>query len=550
MKKIFEPKLITVFQEGYSLALFWKDLTAGIIIGILAFPMSIAFAVASDVRPEQGLITAIIAGFLISALGGSRVQIGGPTGAFIVIILGVVHVYGYEGLALATLLAGGILVVMGLVRLGDVIKFIPYPVTVGFTSGIALIIFTSQIRYFFGFDITPPEQFIDQWCLYFSQVANINPWSVILGMMTIAIMTFWPKSKLFIPASLVAIVVTTLAVMIFHLPVATIGSRFGEIGHQLEPLRVPRASWDMIKQIFPSALTIALLAGIESLLSAVVADGMTGRRHRSNTELIAQGVANIASSLFGGIPATGAIARTATNIKLGGKTPIAGIIHAFTLLLVFFFFAPLVKLIPMASLSGILIVISYHMSEWRLFAKLFRSPKSDILVLLTTFLLTVFVNLTTAIEVGIIMAAFLFMRRMIEVTQISSLTDDEDSQDQAASYKNIVPSGVEIYEIYGPFFFGAADKFRETMRGLEKSPDVLILRMRHVPAMDATGLRALEDVFDKCSRDHVIIILAGVQSQPLELLKANGLTEKIGVKNICGSIEEAIERSRELQSGG
>ncbi|HLF18783.1 MAG TPA: sulfate permease [Candidatus Omnitrophota bacterium] len=549
MERTFEPKLISVLKEGYTPQLLVKDLIAGIIVGIVALPLSIAFAIASGVKPEQGLITAVVAGFLISALSGSRFQIGGPTGAFIVIVYDIVQKYGYDGLAVATVMAGVLLIVMGLARMGDVIKFIPYPVTVGFTSGIALIIFTTQIHDFLGLRLMhTPEHFIDKWLIYLQHLAHVDGAAISLGVVTILLIIYLPRLTHHVPAALVAIILTTVAVNIFHLPVDTIGSRFGAVSNSFTPPRFPSINLDLLMKMSSPALTIALLAGIESLLSAVVADGMTGRRHRSNMELVAQGVANIVSPLWGGIPATGAIARTATNIKLGGATPVAGIIHAATVLFIFLFFAPFAAMIPMATLAGILIMVAYHMSEWKLFAKLLRSPKSDILVLLTTFLLTVLVDLTVAIEVGVVLAAFLFMRRMVAVTQVGfiSASDEEEGGDAMATFRKNIPEGVEVFEINGPFFFGAADKFRDTMRELEEPPQVLILRMRFVPAMDATGLRALEDLIEKCEKDKVRVILSGLQAQPKKVLTVNGLLQRIGKDNICVDIDEALLRSKQV----
>jgi SulP family sulfate permease len=568
-RKKLEPKIVQIFREGYSLKTFTNDLTAGIIVGIVALPLSIAFAIASGVKPEQGLYTAIVAGFLVSVLSGSRVQIGGPTGAFIVIIYGVVQQYGYSGLAVATLMSGVILILMGVAKLGDVIKFIPYPVTVGFTSGIALIIFTSQIRDFFGLTIASvPADFVDKCVAYTKNFHTLNFHAIGLGAATLLIIGFWPKISKRIPGSLIAIIVTTLAVKFLSLPVETIGSRFGEVATSLPAPHLPNISRELIIKMFPVAVTIALLAAIESLLAAVVADGMTGRRHRSNMELIAQGVANIASPLWGGIPATGAIARTATNIKNGGTTPIAGVIHAITLLLILLFFGKWAALIPMATLAGILIVVAFNMSEWHLFVKLLRSPRSDIAVLVTTLLLTVFVDLTVAIEVGVLLAVFLFIRRMVEATQVGYVTDelivnklfgdgidtpsldyggdeDEQSDPNSISQKHI-PLGVEVFEIYGPFFFGAADKFKDTFLQIEKPPKILILRMRHVPVIDATGIRALEDVLEKMKKKGIVAIISGIHDQPLHMLERSGLMEYLDKDNIVHDIDDAISRARQI----
>jgi len=550
-----KPKLITVLKEGYSLNKFVPDLIAGIIVGIVALPLAIAFAIASGVKPEQGLYTAVVAGFIISCLSGSRVQIGGPTGAFIVIVYGIVSKYGYDGLATATLMAGFLLILMGLARFGDVIKFIPYPVTVGFTGGIALIIFASQIRDFGGLKGgAVPAEFIEKIRYYAEHINTLDLHAIGIGLLTLLVIVYWPRVTRRVPGSFVAIILTTLIVQIFHLPVETIGSRFGGVPNTLPMPHLPNISLDLITKMSSPALTIAVLAGIESLLSAVVADGMTGNRHRSNMELIAQGAANIVSPIMGGIPATGAIARTATNIKNGGRTPFAGIIHALTLLLILVFFGPWASMIPMAALAGILISVAYNMSEWHLFVKIFKCPKSDIIVLLTTFLLTVFVDLTVAIKFGIVLAALLFMRRMAEKTEVryitDSLADEEEDEDDIVDQERIaqkdIPEGVEVFEINGPFFFGAADKFKDTIRGLEKKPKVLILRMRHVPTIDATGLSALENIFGLSRQDGTRIVISGLQPRPLEKIERAGLLKYIEDKNIQPGIDDALDRARQM----
>ncbi|OGX08880.1 MAG: sodium-independent anion transporter [Omnitrophica WOR_2 bacterium GWA2_47_8] len=549
-----KPKLITVLKEGYSIKKFIPDLIAGIIVGIVALPLAIAFAIASGVKPEQGLYTAVVAGFLISCLSGSRVQIGGPTGAFIVIVYGIIQKYGYDGLATATLMAGILLILMGIARFGDIIKYIPYPVTVGFTAGIALIIFAAQIRDFLGLTGgTVPAEFVEKFKYYAKHINTLNVPTLLVGLLTLFIIIYWPKVTRRVPGSFIAIILTTLAVQIFHLPVETIGSRFGGVPNTLPMPHLPHISVELITKLSSPALTIAILAGIESLLSAVVADGMTGNRHRSNMELIAQGVANIASPIMGGIPATGAIARTATNIKNGGRTPFAGIIHAITLLLILVFFGPWASLIPMAALAGILIIVAYNMSEWHLFVKIFRSPARDIVVLLTTFFLTVFVDLTVAIKFGIVLAALLFMRRMADATQVGYVTDslieeadEEDVVDENRISQKDIPEGIEVFEINGPFFFGATDKFKDTIRGLEKKPKVLILRMRHVPTIDATALSALENVFNLSKHDGTQIILSGLQPRPLEKIKRAGLLKYIGEKNIQPNIDQALNRAGQI----
>lgn len=547
------PKLLTVIREGYTGRMFYKDLTAGIIVGIVALPLAIAFAIASGVTPEQGLFTAIIGGFLISALSGSRVQIGGPTGAFIVIIYSIVQQHGYDGLAIATIMAGILLVIMGVAKMGAVIKYIPYPVTVGFTSGIAIIIAVGQLRDVFGLRMdTMPAHFVEKLVEYVKYAGTASPAAAGLGLLTLLIVLAWPRVTNRVPGSLVAIAVTTALVPLFQLDVETIGSRFGAVANTLPAFHVPRVEWSKVPQLVSPAISIALLAGIESLLSAVVADGMTGRRHRSNMELVAQGVANIASPLFGGIPATGAIARTATNIKNGALTPVSGIVHALVLLLIMLFFGTWAALIPLATLAGILIVVAYNMSEWHLFMKLFRSPKSDIAVLLATFLLTVLVDLTVAIQVGVVLAALLFMKRTAEVTQVgyitSMLEDEEDTSDHDpnAIRRFTVPKGVEVFEVNGPFFFGAADRFKHVLSLIVQKPRVLILRMRTVQSLDATALRALEDVHAQTRREGSILLIAGIHAQPLIAIDRSGLLEQVGVDNVFENVNDALNRARQL----
>ncbi|HEX5132159.1 MAG TPA: sulfate permease [Candidatus Krumholzibacteria bacterium] len=545
-----EPKLVTVLREGYTRRLFAHDLGAGLVVGILALPLALAFAIASGVKPEQGLFTAIVGGLVISLLGGSRVQIGGPTGAFVVIVYGVVAKYGYDGLAAATLIAGVLLVLMGLARLGTVIKFIPYPVTVGFTAGIALIIFSSQLRDFFGLQMgSVPADFLEKWGAYAGAARTINLSAVGVAVGTILVVLHWPRVTARVPSPVVAILATTAAVHLLGLPVETIGSRFGDVPTRLPVPRLPGVDLETIRNVFPAAISIALLAGIESLLSAVVADGMTGRRHRSNTELIAQGVANIASPIFGGIPCTGAIARTATNVKSGGKTPVAGIIHALVLLLIMMAFGRWATLVPMATLAGFLVVIAYRMSEWRLMAKIFRSTRSDTLVMVTTFLLTVLVDLTVAIQVGVVLASFLFMRRMADVAQtqyLGDLVSEDEDEDAVSGSRRRVPDGVAVFEIFGPFFFGAADKFKSTLNRVDKKPRVLILRMRHVLTIDATGLHALEDVFEKATRDGTTLVLSGVHVRVLAVLRQSGFAARLGEDNLASSFDGALARAEKL----
>jgi SulP family sulfate permease len=544
------PKLVTTLRD-YTRAQFAADLTAGVIVGIVALPLAIAFAIASGLSPERGLYTAIVAGFLISALGGSRVQIGGPTGAFVVIVAGVVQQHGVDGLLVATLMAGAILVVMGLVRLGGAIKFIPYPVTIGFTSGIALIIFSSQVKDLLGLDMgAVPAPFVAKWDAYVHAFDSVNPWALVVATLTFTIILVWPKLERRVPGPFVALIVTTVAVQILHMPVETIGARFGEIHAGLPRPSLPHVTLSLVASLAGPAFTIALLAAIESLLSAVVADGMIGGRHRSNMELVAQGVANIASPLFGGMPATGAIARTATNVKNGGRTPVAGIAHAVTLLLITLFFGRWAGLVPLATLAAILVVVAFHMSEWRTFASEFRAPKSDVVVLLTTFLLTVLVDLTVAIEVGMVLAAFLFMRRMAEVTNINVLTHefsdpvDDFESDPNAVRRRIVPEGVQIYEITGPFFFGAAEMFKDRVGRIAGKPKVLILRMRHVPAIDSTGLHALREVVRRSEQEGTLVLLSDVHAQPVVALERSGLYDELGEGNIHGNIDDALNRAR------
>ncbi len=539
--KTFEPQLITIMREGYSFSRLSNDILAGLIVGIVALPLSIAFAIASGVKPEQGLITGVIAGFIISALSGSRVQIGGPTGAFIIIIFGIVQQFGYNGLAMATIMAGIMLIIMGFARMGDVIKYIPYPVTVGFTSGIALIIFTTQIPDMLGLHIAKtPAHFIDKWTTYIQQTPSTNIFAMMLGLLTILIILIMPKITQRIPGTIIAIVTTTALVHGLHLPVETIAGRFGEVPNHFPPLQIPTFNMADFSRLIQPAFTIALLAGIESLLSAVVADGMIGTRHRSNMELIAQGVANLFSPIFGGIPATGAIARTATNIKNGGRTPIAGIVHAITLLMLFLFCGKWAGLIPMATLAGILIVVAYNMSEMHLFGKLLKNHNSDVLVLLITFALTILVDLTVAIEVGVVLAALLFMHNMAKMTHIHLIEDDNNGRPH--EYDG-VPEGVEIFEINGPFFFGAADKFRDTIAEIKKIPKVLILQMRHVPAIDATAISALESLVNQAQKDKTTIIFAGVSKRVFKSLKNTDLLDKVGMDNILPDVQLALAQA-------
>ena len=550
---MFRPKLFDTLKN-YTRQQFGKDLLAGLIVGIVALPLAIAFAIASGVSPEKGLFTAVIAGFIISALGGSKVQIGGPTGAFIVIVYGIVQVYGINGLIIATFMAGIMLIIMGFARLGSIIKFIPHPLIVGFTSGIALIIFSSQMKDFFGLQMgTVPADFAAKWQVYFLSFSSFSITASIIAVATVFTIQAWPYITHKVPGSLVAILLTTAVVQVFHLPVETIGSRFGSIHSSFPPLSLPHIDYATIKQLIQPAFTIALLCGIESLLSAVVADSMIGGTHRSNMELIAQGTANIFSALFGGIPATGAIARTATNVKNGGRTPVAGMVHAVVLLIIILFVGKWAALIPMATLAGILVVVAYNMSEWQSFISVVKGPRSDVAVLLITFILTVIVDLTVAIEIGMVLAAFLFMRNMTKSSNVNILTKEmnrEENGDDRESMSNYqIPASVEVFEINGPLFFGAAYKFKDAMKFIEKTPRVLIVRMRRVPIIDATGIRMLEDLHKESGRRGTKLILSEIESEQviLELKKAR-LLFAIGKGNILASFELALKRSRIILS--
>ncbi|MCX6147354.1 MAG: sulfate permease [Candidatus Kapabacteria bacterium] len=546
---MFKPQLVDSIKD-YSKSKFMSDLSAGVIVGIVALPLAIAFGIASGVTPEKGLITAVIAGFIISAFGGSKVQIGGPTGAFIVIVYGIVQQYGVNGLIIATFLAGIMLLIMGFARLGSIIKFFPHPLVVGFTSGIALIIFSSQIKDFLGLQIkTVPADFIEKWVVYFNNFGGINNYSFVITIATVIILIVFPKVSRKIPGSLIALIGSTLVVQYFHLPVETIGSKFGAIPNTIPMPTFPHIDYTTLQKLIQPAFTIALLGGIESLLSAVVADGMIGSTHKSNMELVAQGFANITVSLFGGIPATGAIARTATNVKNGAKTPVAGIIHALTLLLIMLFFGGLASHIPMACLAGILIVVAYNMSEWESFVSILNGPKRDAIVLVVSFLLTVLVDLTVAIEIGMMLSAFIFMERMSKMTSVNLLPRDEnrdEKDDPKALSCYFLPKGIEVFEIEGPFFFGAAAKFKQEMKIIENNPEVLILRMRFVPYIDETGLHVIEEFYHESRKKSIQLILSGVQPQIYKELERAGLINKIGEKNVLTVIDDAIERANEV----
>jgi SulP family sulfate permease len=545
---MFKPKLFDTLKT-YNRQQFTRDLMAGLIVGLVALPLAIAFAIASGVSPEKGIYTAIVAGFIISAMGGSRVQIGGPTGAFIVIVYGIVQIYGINGLVIATFMAGIMLIIMGFARLGAVIKFIPHPLIIGFTSGIALIIFSSEVKDFLGLKMgAVPADFVDKWKSYVAYFQTASIYTVLIGVVTVIIIFIWPKVTHKVPSSLVAILVTTMLVQLLHLPIETIGSKFGHIPSSLPKPVIPHLDFATIKNLIRPAFTIALLGGIESLLSAVVSDGMIGGNHKSNMELVAQGVANICSSIFGGIPATGAIARTATNVKNGGRTPVAGMIHAITLLLILLFFGKWAALIPMPTLAGILVVVAYNMSEWRHFLSILKGPRSDMVILLTTFLLTVLVDLTVAIETGMILAAFLFMRNMIKSSGVSALMGDAEGKnngDDEGSLEHFnIPKGVEVFEITGPLFFGAAYKFKDAMRLIEKPPKVLIIRMRKVPIIDATGIKTIEEVYRESKHQGTKLILSEVHSvQIIEELKKARLLFSVGKANVTETLQSAIDRS-------
>ena len=556
----FKPKLLST-MKNYSKENFMADLMAGIIVGIVALPLAIAFGIASGVSPEKGIITAIVAGFIISFLGGSKVQIGGPTGAFIVIIYGIIQEYGISGLTVATLMAGVLLILLGVFKLGAVIKFIPYPIIVGFTSGIALTIFTTQIADIFGLQFNGekvPGDFIGKWMLYFKHFDTVNWWNAIVSFASVFIIAITPKFSKKIPGSLVAIVLVTAVVYLMKMYggitcIDTIGDRF-TIQSQLPDAVVPELNWEAIKNLFPVAITIAVLGAIESLLSAAVADGVIGDRHDSNTELIAQGVANVVTPIFGGIPATGAIARTMTNINNGGKTPIAGIIHAVVLLLILLLLMPLAQYIPMACLAGVLVIVSYNMSGWRTFKSLLKSPKSDVTVLLITFFLTVIFDLTIAIEWGLVIACVLFMRRVMETTEISVIKDEIDPNKESDLEVHeehlIVPERVEVYEINGPYFFGIATKFEEMMSQLSnhERPQVRIVRMRKVPFIDSTGVHNLTTLCEMSQKDNIQIVLSGVNEKVHKVLEKSGFYALLGEENICPNINVALERAKDIVS--
>ena len=549
MSTRLKPKLLSVMKT-YNKDQFIKDVIAGLIVAIIALPLSIALAISSGVSPEQGLYTAIIAGFFISLLGGSRVQIGGPSATFMVVVYSVVASHGTEGLLITTILAGIMLILFGLLKLGSMIKYIPYPITVGFTSGIALTIFSSQIKDFFGMDIgAVPTKFIEKWQLYFSSFDKIQWLPFLIGGIALAILIIWPRINKRIPASLISIVVTTALVAILNLDVQTIGTQYTDLSSSFPTPSIPNITWSKIEDLISPAFTIAFLCSLESLLSAVVSDGMIGSKHRSNMELVAEGIANIASGLFGGMPATGAIARTVANIKNGGRTPIAGVVHAITLLFILLFLMPLVKMIPLATLAAILIMVSYNMSEWRMFKKLLNAPKSDVIVLLSTFFLTVLFDLTLAISVGMVLTAFLFMKRMTDVTDIQGIEMNDDEEELGLlddELKEVLSDEILIYEINGPFFFGAADKFLDSIQSLQGPSKVLIIRLRNVPVIDATAVHALNLLQDNCHRSNTTLILSEVNDRPYQVIKRVGLVQEIGRQQVCRHFDQAIARAKEI----
>lgn len=559
MQKLdFHPKTLNCLR-GYNKTTFMSDLMAGVIVGIVALPLAIAFAIASGVSPEKGIITAVIAGFIVSALGGSKVQIGGPTGAFIVIVYGVIQQYGISGLTVATIIAGVLLVLLGVFKLGTVIKFIPYPVVVGFTSGIAVTIFTTQMTDVFGLSFggeTVPGDFIGKWMLYFKHFNTVNWWNFIVSVTSVIIIAVTPKISKKIPGSLVAIILVTIGVWCLKSffgidSIDTIGDRFS-INSQLPKAEMPALNWEAIKNLFPVAVTIAALGAIESLLSATVADGMISDHHNSNTELIALGVANMVTPIFGGIPATGAIARTMTNINNGGRTPVAGMIHAVVLLLILLFLMPLARFIPMACLAGVLVVVSYNMSGWRSFIALLKNPKSDVIVLLITFFLTVIFDLTVAIAVGLLLACLLFIRRIMETTEITAIKEEIHVEDEAGIMHDesiTIPAGVEVYEINGPYFFGVATQFEELMSEFRDKSKVRVIRMRKVPFIDSTGIHNLSNFCEMSYKNKIMVVLSGVNPQVYGALEKAGFYDLVGEKNICPNINVALSRAEEIMKG-
>lgn len=554
---VFKPKLVSTLRN-YNRKTFMADLMAGVIVGIVALPLAIAFGIASGVSPEKGIITAIVAGFIVSVFGGSRVQIGGPTGAFIIIIYGIIQQYGMQGLTIATIMAGVFLVLFGVLRLGTIIKYIPYPIVVGFTSGIAVTIFTTQVKDLFGLTMAEvPSDFVEKWIAYAHDFTTLDGWTTLIGIVSVVVIAVTPRFSKKIPGSLVAIILMTIvALLLKHYAgvtsIETIGDRFS-INSALPEAQMPALSWETVKGLVPPAFTIAILGAIESLLSATVADGVIGHRHDSNTELVGQGIANLVSPLFGGIPATGAIARTMTNINNGGRTPVAGIVHAVVLLLIFLFLMPLAQYIPMACLAGVLVVVSYGMCGWRSFAMLMKNPKSDVTVLLITFFLTILFDLTVAIEVGLVIACLLFMRRMAETTDVKVIMDEIDPEDDTdVKLENnehlTIPKGVEVYEINGPYFFGAGNRFEEVMASFGSRPKVRVIRMRKVPFVDSTGIHNLTNLCLMSQKEGIQIVLSGVNPKVHAVLEHAGFYRIVGENNICSHINLALARAKEIVS--
>ena len=552
--KGFQPKLFSTLKNGYDKQTLVQDLLAGVIVGIVALPLAIAFGIASGATPEAGILTAIVAGFIISFFGGSKVQIGGPTGAFIVIVYGIIQDYGMSGLCIATFMAGAFLILMGVLHLGTIIKYIPYPIVVGFTSGIALTIFATQIKDLFGLQIeSVPAGFIDKWVVYFQHFDTVSWWSLLIGVGSILIIILTPKISRKLPGSLAAIIIMTIVCLILRSVgvegIETIGDRFS-ISTELPQAEVPKINWDSIVRLAQPAMVIAMPGAIESLLSAAVADGVIGDRHDSNQELVAQGIANMVSPLIGGIPATGAIARTMTNINNAGRTPVAGIAHAIVLALIYLFLMPLVKFIPMACLAGILVVVSYNMSEWRSFKAILKNPKSDIIVLLVTFFLTVIFDLTVAIEVGVLIACLLCMKRMAETTNVSVLSDEIDPNADSDVMGNLdhltIPEGVKVYEINGPYFFGIGNKFEEMMGDMGGRAKVRIIRMRKVPFIDSTGVHNLQNMCRMCSQMGVKVVLSGVNPKVMKVIEDAGMDDVVGKENICSHINIALKRAEQI----
>ncbi|TAJ14042.1 STAS domain-containing protein [Marinilabiliaceae bacterium JC017] len=548
MEPIFLPKLITTLKGGYTRSNFINDIMAGLIVGVVALPLAIAFAIASGVSPDKGLITAVVAGFIISALGGSRVQIGGPTGAFVVIVYAILTKYGLEGLIMSTFLAGIIMVLFGVLRLGSVIRYIPYPLTVGFTAGIALIIFVTQLKDLFGLTTAElPSEFIPKMKILFMSAGTFKWQAALIGGVSILITIFWQKLKVKIPGSLIALIVCTLLAYLFNMDVETIGSRFGEIPSNMPWPSMPNFDFDNILSYVSPAFTIAILGSIESLLSAVVADGMISGRHRSNTELIGQGIANMGSALFGGIPATGAIARTATNVRNGGRTPVAGIVHACTLLAIMLFLGNLAKLIPLSCLAGILVVIAYNMSEWRSFKAILKGPRYDVLVLLTTFFITVIIDLTVAIQIGMVMAAILFMKRMADISKIKTIGAVTAGDTPEDAVMQEWPEEVDVFEISGPLFFGMSNKFNDLQKSISNHSKVVVLRMRNVPMIDATGLYHFKTLLQGLEKGGKPIVLSGVSKEVFKVLEKEGIIKHIGSINVCENFDTALDRAKQLK---